>query len=551
MEKLGNEIVVGKTTRTICQNVDYVSLGKEGYTIKTEGKDLLLAANNQRGSLYVVYTYLEKLGFRFFTQDVEKIPDLKAVFVAKDLNETYIPTLEYRDVNSAREPIQCLRLKINSAFAREELSREKKYGGTVRYAAGDRGMVHTIRYLLPESLLTEHPEYFALYNGKRQAGQWGNACFTNEEALEVVKANALSWMALDSTVDYISISQNDGLCYCQCDNCEESYKIYGQTGTMLKFVNEVAKVVGEQYPNVEVEFISYNETYELPKGGIKPLDNVTVRVCSPHCLTHLTGDCECKELQKAKERLVGWKEISKEIQCYGYLSNCYNIMTVFPVVNTLYDAMKVFFDADIKGAFLEGGLATSGEFGALRAYLLSKLMWNPAMPRAEFDYHLNDFLSAYYGEGWKYIREYIDYTEETVVGYTREQLKKGNSALNHTFVGEDINFFPVYDDSADTYDFTMIGKWNDLWDKAENLADENEIKRLQCSRIAPTYFELYHTMTYQYKDKSKRESLVERNKNLYKTMLQNNVTRKAEKVYIKNNIIDFELPPKYWEETRN
>jgi hypothetical protein len=88
-----------------------------------------------------------------------------------------------------------------------------------------------------------------------------------------------------------------------------------------------------------------------------------------------------------------------------------------------------------------------------------------------------------------------------------------------------------------------------LWDKAENLADENEIKRVQYSRIAPTYFELYYTMSYQYKDKSKRESLVERNENLYKTMLKNKVTIKGDYIRIKDSITDFVLAPKYWEET--
>lgn len=551
VSKNGNEIVIGKTNRPICQGVDYDSLGKEGYTIKTEGKDLLLASNNQRGALYVVYTYLEKLGFRFFTQNVERVPAANEVFVPKDINETYIPQLEYRDVmyRASWDPIRATRLKINSSFARGSLTSDKKYGGTVRYAGGDRGMVHTTRYLLPENLLTTNPEYFALYNGVRQAGQWGNACFTSEGALETVTANALSWVASDPTVDYISISQNDGLCYCQCEKCQESYETYGQTGTVLRFVNKVAEAIGQKYPDVKVEFISYGLTYDLPKGDVKPADNVVVRVCSAHCLTHLTGDCECDSLNQSKERLLNWKSISKEIQGYAYLSNYNNFLAVFPVVNTLYDAMNVFFDAGISGAYLEGCGVYNGEFDDLRIYLLSKLLWNPSMTRAEFDYHLNDFLSTYYGEGWRYIREYINYTEETAIKYSREKIEEG-SLENHRFWGEDIDFLPVYDNDTDTYDLSIFEKWNELWDKAENSADENELKRVQYSRIAPTYFELYYTMSYQYKDKSKRDELVERNENLYKTMMLNDVMQKGDYVYIKDNIDDFVLSPRYWQETR-
>ena len=172
------------------------------------------------------------------------------------------------------------------------------------------------------------------------------------------------------------------------------------------------------------------------------------------------------------------------------------------------------------------------------------------MTREEFDYHLNDFLAIYYGDGWKYVREYINYTEETIIKYTRQQLENG-AISDHTFRSENIDWIPVYDSDTETYDLTIFEKWNDLWDKAESLADEEQTERVQYSRIAPTYFELYYTMSYQYKDSKKRETLVERNETLYKTMMKNNVMRKGDWIYIKDNIKDFTLPPKYWQETRS
>jgi hypothetical protein len=52
----------------------------------------------------------------------------------------------------------------------------------------------------------------------------------------------------------------------------------------------------------------------------------------------------------------------------------------------------------------------SGEFGELRTYLLAKLMWNPYMSEEEYYMHMDEFLQAYYGAGWLYIRLYIDQT---------------------------------------------------------------------------------------------------------------------------------------------
>ena len=46
-----------------------------------------------------------------------------------------------------------------------------------------------------------------------------------------------------------------------------------------------------------------------------------------------------------------------------------------------------------------------GEFGHLRAYLITKLMWNP---NADPKLIINDFLHGYYGEAAKLILNYID-----------------------------------------------------------------------------------------------------------------------------------------------
>ena len=54
----------------------------------------------------------------------------------------------------------------------------------------------------------------------------------------------------------------------------------------------------------------------------------------------------------------------------------------------------------------------SGEFGELRTYLLAKLMWDPYMTEEEYYTHMNEFLKAYYGDGWVYIRMFIDKTTE-------------------------------------------------------------------------------------------------------------------------------------------
>ena len=37
-------------------------------------------------------------------------------------------------------------------------------------------------------------------------------------------------------------------------------------------------------------------------------------------------------------------------------------------------------------------------------------MWNPYMSEEEYNRHMNEFLEAYYGAGWVYIRQYIQFS---------------------------------------------------------------------------------------------------------------------------------------------
>ena len=55
--------------------------------------------------------------------------------------------------------------------------------------------------------------------------------------------------------------------------------------------------------------------------------------------------------------------------------------------------------------FEQGNREVGGEFAELRAYLISKLLWNPDV---NADSVMNDFLRGYYGAAAKPIRAYID-----------------------------------------------------------------------------------------------------------------------------------------------
>lgn len=78
--------------------IDFATLGDEGFVIKTVGPHLILAGGKSRGSLYACYEFLYRyLNCRWFTPSVNRIPRRETITLpAIDFRK--IPVLEYRDV---------------------------------------------------------------------------------------------------------------------------------------------------------------------------------------------------------------------------------------------------------------------------------------------------------------------------------------------------------------------------------------------------------------------------------------------------------------------
>ena len=134
--------------------------------------------------------------------------------------------------------------------------------------------VHTFNSLVPpEIYFKDHPEYFALRDGKRLPTQ---LCLTNPEVVKVVIQNLRRQIAQNPRAKYWSVSQNDNRQYCKCDECRALDEKEGShSGTMINFVNQVA----EQFPDYMISTLAYEYTRKAP-ATIKPAKNVNIMLCS-------------------------------------------------------------------------------------------------------------------------------------------------------------------------------------------------------------------------------------------------------------------------------
>ena len=145
------------------------------------------------------------------------------------------------------------------------------------------GWVHTfsqIEGLLPaEKYFQQHPDWYCLYQGKRQ-DKVGQLCLTNEPMRRELVRNVLERLRKNPGATMISVSQNDNGRGCQCDRCRELEEREGSpSGPVIRFVNAVAEEIEKEFPNVLVETLAYQYTRK-PPAIARPRHNVIVRLCT-------------------------------------------------------------------------------------------------------------------------------------------------------------------------------------------------------------------------------------------------------------------------------
>jgi len=176
----GNLVLVGNSTlvEPLASKISLENLGPEGFVLRTSDNRVLIVGGRQRGTLYGVYTFLEKLGCRWFTRDLSVIPK-KSTLVIEPLDELQQPAFEYREpfFAEASDKDWAARNKMNGSF----MNLDESTGGKLIYYP----FVHTFHQILPaEKYFGEHPEYYALVDGQRRSAN-AQLCLTNPNVLRL------------------------------------------------------------------------------------------------------------------------------------------------------------------------------------------------------------------------------------------------------------------------------------------------------------------------------------------------------------------------------
>lgn len=465
------EFSVGATNRA---GKDLSDSADGSYIITSDQNGVVINGSGNKGTINGVYAFLEKYcGCHWYEAKVIIVPENKNLTVPDGIDISYKPFFEYTetDTASSRDPEFSLANGLNGGVYR---SLTAEQGSTVGYLGA---FCHTFTtfFCKSETYFADHPEYFALRNGFRVPDQ---LCLTNADVKDIVTTEVLELLEKehnpDADIQIVSLTQHDNFNFCQCNNCRVVDEENGsQSGTMISFVNEIARRVKEHgYDNVVFDTFAYQYTRKAP-SVVRPREDVVVRLCSIECcFGHTLDDPDCPENVDFMADLKEWGGICNRVYIWDYVNNYRETACIFPNFGVMQRNIQVFYENNVKGLYEEGNYYIAdcdAEFGEMRTYLLSKLMQNPYL---DYEAEIKGYLDGVYGEGGKYIGEFIDIITEHAV-----------TDADHLF---------IYQSSAATlYRMTKddIEKCDELWEKAKSAdVTDAQIQQILRSELSWRYW---------------------------------------------------------------
>ena len=455
------------------------SFTDDEFSIKTQ-ENRVYITGGKRGMLYGGYELLETIGCRFFTPDCEKIPTLTRLEIP-DINKHEKPVFEFRDMDYAsikRNPKFATMCRINGRWN----NIPDALGGNISYALG----AHSFARLVPHKQYRDsHPEYFSLFDGRRMTGEkdhW-QLCLTNPDLIDIVVENARRILKENPDKKILSISQNDNVNHCQCENCLKSDAQEGSpVGTLIKFVNKIAEILEPEFPDVTFDILAYH--YTRPASQLtQTRHNVCVRLCaSGTCFAHPYDKCDDRSRAVKHpngkstvfiEDLIEWSKVCGRLYVWDYTSNFPLYPMPFANWRVLKPNLQTLSKYNVKGVFEEANCAYNGgvDFNELRVYLISKLLWNP---NCDIDHHRKEFMEYFYGKAAPHLDSYLnmicDYVErENYHLYIQETKRPG-------YLSDE-----------------WLEKYNALFDKAEAAVSSDGIRlaRVQKARLSIRFADIF------------------------------------------------------------
>lgn len=356
----------------------------EEYLLYTHPKGLLLVGASDLGAQNAMWDFLGRQGYRqyFPGPTWEIIPSVPKMSASYD---------------EVQKPSYIMRAVWFSGGAYSESG--ERYKDWCRKNRQERGFYinagHSYDGFINHNkkIFEEHPEYYALVDGKRKGPKLNIAnpdlrrLFVDSKLAELRKyPNQLS----------VSVDPSDGGGW---DESEEAQKIGSPSNQAVMLANEVAEAIGKEFQGRYVGMYGYNQHAEPPTIKVNP--NIFVLVATAFRGTRLS----------MKEQMEGWKKQGAILGIRDYLSYAAANYDIPARCARLASAEKK--AEALKNYHDWGARVYSGESGdnwginGLLYYTVARVLWD-VNDTAFIDGLFEEFLKNCFGPVAEDIRPYYE-----------------------------------------------------------------------------------------------------------------------------------------------
>jgi len=429
--------------REVVERVDpsfsRLQLGDEGFVIRRRHGHVLIAGGSDKGTLYAVYAFLEKLGCRWFAPNFldygaatgELVPHISEPAVGS-LNVIERPAFRWRKLYieegrshttenlkqiidwMAKARMNVLDCPIDYQHLhhtewdrwRLALIPELRKRG-ISIEVGGHGYPN---FLPQEEYFADHPNWFGVHDGKRSSDPRVVFSTANHDAVGTLVANIETYLRAHPEIDILDIWPPDGA---EWSNAPDDAALGTASERQILLLNQVASALRADFPKLRLQFIAY-ETYTSPPAKFKPNSGILMDFCP--ISRSFENPLYAHGFPKNKEYfadLQGWIHgvmDPSDITIYSYIAKYGWRSLPILIPSLIDDEARRFHRMGI------GGFATYSEPGnwatyELDHYITALVLWNP-------DLNVNQTLADYalmrYGAAGPSVLAYLKLVENVV-----------------------------------------------------------------------------------------------------------------------------------------
>ena len=391
----GPAIWVGMTRPGKALRAQFSERPLQTLLIRCDEEGLVLSGTDAAGTRHAVYEWLYRLGCRWYTPyDWGAVMPKIQTLELKPFTLAYASPFVFRHGRAKNRPDPYNTWKRRNHSGGDE-------SGWLWHGGGHSW----VKTLIPTEHFKEHPEWFALINGKRNPG---NLCPTNAEVQRRAGERVLEWQRRKK-LRLVCVSPSDHAGLCECENCRK-LKDYEQ---ILLLANAAAHAMRKEFPDAYVTFYANYNSFHKPDQlypRFKPEPNVMPWVA--YRFPDWARPMQAPTNRRMQKALSYWGRQGNPLGLYTY-GGAYS-RTYAPVVHCLIRDIPylrkqgVIFVYD-GGAGYEPRWALHG----LNHYVQNRLLWRPdADPHAM----LEEYCRLFFGPAAGTMRAFYGLLENSMAG---------------------------------------------------------------------------------------------------------------------------------------